>query len=574
MRTTHGRLPFVPRSPLWHKPQRNRRAIPMLIDELEPTESSAASTNAATLSSELKSLMERAYGMQFTILDGATGQVLDAAPGQPKRDWTLRAELCQQVARSGQPEFIDDEDPFLTLALPLVEPDGTATVAVATFVTRNVGDNEDISQAARLLGIRPDEAMRWARTQEPWTPESLKRISDLVLDNARARDRVVALQQEASSLSLNLASTYEEISLLCRLTQNLKISESDESLSQVAIEWMKDILPASGLAIELLPIPKSEKPSIHTTRTKPVLVTQGDCPLDVAQFSELIASLGRASGSQPIMIDRAMTSRPDWQWPQVRQMIAVALADGEHVFGWLAAFNHVEDRDFGPAEAGLLGSVASILGIHSGNIDLYRQQSELLAAIVRSLTSAIDAKDSYTCGHSDRVARIAVRLAEELGCDTKTVETLYLAGQLHDIGKIGINDDVLQKAGRLSEDEYEHIKQHVEIGHHILHDLAKLEEVLPVVLHHHESWDGCGYPNKLGSEQIPLAARILAVADAFDAMSSDRPYRKCMADDNVDRILRAGAGQQWDPQVIDAFFRIRDDIRQICQDEQDQKAAR
>ena len=101
----------------------------------------------------------------------------------------------------------------------------------------------------------------------------------------------------------------------------------------------------------------------------------------------------------------------------------------------------------------------------------------MLAGIVRALTSAIDAKDPYTCGHSDRVARIAVRLAEELGCDAKTLNTLYLAGLLHDIGKIGVNDSVLRKAGTLSSEEYEHIKQHVDIGHRILHDLAKLEDV-------------------------------------------------------------------------------------------------
>jgi putative nucleotidyltransferase with HDIG domain len=540
----------------------------MLTDESVSTESiSAASASATTLSGELKMLMERAYGMLFTILDGQSGKVLDAAPGQPLRDWSLRWEVCHEVARLGQPEFIDDEDPFLTLALPLRDPSGFATVAVATFVTRHVGEKEDLSQQAKSLGMKADEAHAWARAQTPWSPESLKRISDLVLDNARVKDRVVALQKEAGDLSVNLASTYEEISLLCRLTQNLKISESDESLSQVALEWMKDIVPATSLAIQLLPVPKCEKPSIHTVRTESVLVSQGDCPVDVRQFSEMIALLRPKALNKAIVVNRATTEQPDWPWPKVRQMIAVALADGEHVFGWLAAYNHVDDGEFGSVEVGLLSSVAAILGIHSGNIDLYRQQSELLAAIVRSLTSAIDAKDSYTCGHSDRVARVAVRLAQELKCDPKTVETLYLAGQLHDIGKIGIDDDVLQKAGRLSEDEYEHIKKHVEIGHHILHELERLEEVLPVVLHHHESWNGCGYPNKLDAEQIPLAARILAVADAFDAMSSDRPYRKCMPDDNVDRILRAGAGQQWDPQVIDAFFRVREDIRRICHEE-------
>jgi HD-GYP domain-containing protein (c-di-GMP phosphodiesterase class II) len=127
---------------------------------------------------------------------------------------------------------------------------------------------------------------------------------------------------------------------------------------------------------------------------------------------------------------------------------------------------------------------------------------------------------------------------------------------------------VLHKPGKLSDDEYAHVKQHVNTGHRILNDLAKLEDVLPVVLHHHESWDGRGYPHQLASQRIPLPARIVAVADAFDAMSSDRPYRRGMADAKVEEILRAGAGQQWDPAVIDAFFRVREDIRQICHGEE------
>jgi HD-GYP domain-containing protein (c-di-GMP phosphodiesterase class II) len=138
-----------------------------------------------------------------------------------------------------------------------------------------------------------------------------------------------------------------------------------------------------------------------------------------------------------------------------------------------------------------------------------------------------------------------------------------LSGLLHDIGKIGINDAVLRKPGKLSESEYEHIKQHVEIGHRILVDLKKLDDVLPVVLHHHESWDGQGYPRQLASEGIPQQARIVAVADAYDAMGSDRPYRKGLPDDKIDEIFHEGAGKQWDPVVVAAFFRARDDLREI-----------
>jgi HD-GYP domain-containing protein (c-di-GMP phosphodiesterase class II) len=143
------------------------------------------------------------------------------------------------------------------------------------------------------------------------------------------------------------------------------------------------------------------------------------------------------------------------------------------------------------------------------------------------------------------------------------LETLYLSGLLHDIGKIGIDDQVLRKPGKLTVTEYEHIKVHAEIGYRILKDLKQLDQVLPAVRHHHEAWNGSGYPRGLAGEQIPLYARIVAVADACDAMSSDRPYRKGIPEQKLDAILREGAGGQWDPRVIEAYFAVRDEIRQI-----------
>ncbi|MEI7688441.1 MAG: HD-GYP domain-containing protein, partial [Planctomycetota bacterium] len=242
-------------------------------------------------------------------------------------------------------------------------------------------------------------------------------------------------------------------------------------------------------------------------------------------------------------------------------------------FGWLAAVNHVGDAEFGTVEASLMSSVAAILGIHSGNTQLYQQQRDLFAGMVRAMTSAIDAKDPYTCGHSDRVARVSMRLAEELGFDRKQLDTIYLSGLLHDVGKIGIDDDVLRKPGKLTDAEYDHMKTHSEIGFRILSDIPRLGEVLPVVLHHHEQWNGKGYPHGLAGEAIPLMARIVAVADSFDAMGSDRPYRSGMPDEKLDAILHDGAGQQWDANVVAAFFRARQDIREIARQTADEAAS-
>ena len=244
--------------------------------------------------------------------------------------------------------------------------------------------------------------------------------------------------------------------------------------------------------------------------------------------------------------------------------------DGDHPCGWLIALNHRGSAaegicDFGSVEIQLLSSVGTILGIHNSNLALYREQSKLLASSVEALTSAIDAKDRYTSGHSNRVAYFSASLAERLGLSKMDRETIYLAGLLHDIGKIGIDDSVLNKAGELNDEEYEQIKLHPQLGYEILKGVQQLDKVLPIVLHHHEAWDGSGYPHGLQATEIPRMARIMAVADAFDAMSSDRPYRKGMADEKMDAILRAGAGTQWDPEVVEAFFEIREEIRRIAE---------
>jgi putative nucleotidyltransferase with HDIG domain len=378
------------------------------------------------------------------------------------------------------------------------------------------------------------------------------------------------LEREKADLSEHIAAMLEELSLLRRLTQSLNISRGEVELGRLALQWLQEVLPAKGLAVQLLARRDDAERGApgEPGGAGPVFLSSGECPLDNDQFTRLMEYLvpaQRPPGS-PLVLSGGVTQAADWPCPHVRQVIVAALAEGEHLFGWLAALGHVAGGDFGPHEASLLGSVATILGIHSSNLALYQQQADLMAGIIRALTAAIDAKDEYTCGHSDRVARMAVRLAEELGCDAAERNAIYLAGLLHDIGKIGIAQSVLRKPGKLSDEEFRHIKTHTEIGHRILRDLKKLDNILPVILHHHEAWDGGGYPLHLQSEAIPLAARIIAVADSYDAMSSDRPYRPGMPDEKIDEVLCNGAGRQWDPEVVAAFFRARDDIRGIVRD--------
>jgi HD-GYP domain-containing protein (c-di-GMP phosphodiesterase class II) len=207
----------------------------------------------------------------------------------------------------------------------------------------------------------------------------------------------------------------------------------------------------------------------------------------------------------------------------------------------------------------------ALLGLHVRASLRYQDLKELLVGLTRSLTAALDAKDAYTYGHSERVARIAVELGRELGLQGDELGDIYLAGLLHDVGKIGIRDAILSKREPLSPEEFEHIKQHVTIGYSILADLRPIRNLLPGVLYHHERIDGTGYPDGLVGENIPLLARILAVADGYDAMSTSRPYREALPCRQVEEILGEGAAKQWDKNVVDAFLRCRLKIHAIRQ---------
>jgi len=515
-----------------------------------------------------ESLLGRIFGRPFTILDGTSGDVLAEVSGELDDSAAIPVEFCRVVARRRHAEIIAEEGPLAMVAVPLEDDDGRTVVGVATFLTRPPAHDEELVRAASALGFDPPPP-HWASGQLAMAPEVLLRLASAATGQSRTAQEIEELKAETTKLSDHLSSTYEEISLLYRLTQNLRISASEQELGRIALDWMQEVVPARGLALLLKPTGSDEELLDRSVRTESLLLTGGECPPESEQVDHLLTHLHPERAQRPVVVNPPVTLQPDWPCPDVHQVVAVPLAEGDNVFGWLLAVNHIDDLEFGTGEASLIASVSAILGIHSGNIALYREQSEMLAGVVRALSSAIDAKDPYTCGHSDRVARLSVRLAEELGCDDEMLNTIYLSGLLHDIGKIGIDDSVLRKPGKLTDEEFRHIKRHVEIGHKILRDLGRLGEVLPVILHHHESWDGGGYPHKLGGPQIPFSARIVAVADSYDAMSSDRPYRKGMPEEKIDKIFRSGSSQQWDPEVVEAFFRARDDIRRIVGEQPD-----
>jgi hypothetical protein len=239
------------------------------------------------------------------------------------------------------------------------------------------------------------------------------------------------------------------------------------------------------------------------------------------------------------------------------QIVSHPIKGGGRVHGIVVAGGKMgEDPQVSTYETKSFQSLTGLLGAFLENVELYEQQRRMFFGTIRSMSGALDAKDRYTRGHSDRVAYLSAAIARELGMAPEEVERVHLSGILHDVGKIGVPEAVLCKPGRLTDDEFEAIKRHPQIGYDILKDIPSLEDILPGVLHHHERYDGRGYPHGLAGEDIPFMARIIGVADTFDAMSSNRAYRSKMSREVVLAEVRKCAGSQFDPEAAEAFLRI------------------
>lgn len=197
------------------------------------------------------------------------------------------------------------------------------------------------------------------------------------------------------------------------------------------------------------------------------------------------------------------------------------------------------------------------VALRTAELEMEKESLRLMSvSIAETLINAMEAKDLYLRGHSQRVAELAGQLAEELGLDGTICEDLRVAGRLHDVGKIGIREAILNKPGGLTRKEFEHVKRHVQIGLDILAPLFHIKKPLKYVEHHHERWDGAGYPQGLTGDAIPIGARILCAADTFDALTSKRAYREPLEPLAALEHLKVDVGKQFDPCVYDALVRV------------------
>jgi len=421
-------------------------------------------------------------------------------------------------------------------------------VAIALTPDATQGEHFDAAcQSARLDTRAAQSACRPCAVHRD---EEVGRLALLL--NWAHMDRIEVETQEASIIELSgqLAESYEEISLLYTLGASMRELVQPGKFVRLMCEQLQETLFFRWVAVRFL------ADANGVGQLSGVCEVSGSPGCEQEEMEQRIdALLAKHDGATPAVIE-AHDKPGGIQWLGAQALLQPLIREGRTVGAIVAGDKMADDAAVSSVDMKLLDAASDYLLVLIENASLYDEQRAMFLGTLEALTAAIDAKDPYTRGHSQRVAHLSMRLAMALGFNEDIVERVRIGGLVHDIGKIGVPEAVLCKPGKLSKMEFEQIKTHPGIGQRILKDIPQMSDVLPAVLHHHERWDGDGYPDRLQGEQIPLFARIVALADAFDAMRSSRTYRSAMSRQQVLEEIRRCAGSHFDPKLAERFMEI------------------
>ncbi len=422
---------------------------------------------------------------------------------------------------------------------------------------------EEVVRVCSRLGIDGIWLNQQADELPTYSEAGLQRQARMLLTVLRDQMRLAGLEEELDSLSGQLANTYEELSLIYQISSGMRINRRAPEFFKQACLDVLEVMNVRGMGVAL------DMENLH--HQEPVLYGHLSLPPGTVHrlANQLVSILTRRKS--PLLVND-LSADPQFAWlaEHAARLIAVPLQRQDQVLGCLFGLDKTIG-EFDSVDSKLLNSIANESAIYLENARLYEDVHGLMMGLLHSLTSAVDAKDAYTCGHSERVALLSRHLAARAGLGDHEVDRVYMAGLLHDVGKIGVPESVLQKTGKLTPEEFEQMKQHPLIGARILHDIKQVEDIIPGVMHHHERYDGKGYPAGLSGEGIPLMGRIICLADCFDAMTSNRTYRQALPLEVALNEIRRCSGTQFDPRLTEAFLLIgADQFRAILRNHQEQ----
>jgi putative nucleotidyltransferase with HDIG domain len=342
-----------------------------------------------------------------------------------------------------------------------------------------------------------------------------------------------------------LSNAYEELSLLYRISEVFSFLSIDEIALRIANEAINTIGVRTAAVLFL-----DEKGENLYTKT-----SKGDWD-DTRVFDKDSRVIWKSIDSRKAsaFCRLAETEHKDYL-PELSSLMVCPLIGKVKIIGAIVVADKQPEEEFYSNDSKLLSAIAAQAGLAIENAMLYSELESLLLGAIRSLVKALEASSCWTAGHTERVTEYAIGIGKVMRLENEMIEKLKISALLHDIGKIATPKEILNKNGKLEPEEWIEIKRHAALGAEILVELKQFKEIIQSVKYHHEHWDGRNGIFGLKREEIPLMARILAVADAFDAMTSDRPYRQMKTkEDAIKEIIRC-AGTQFDPLVVDAFLK-------------------
>jgi putative nucleotidyltransferase with HDIG domain len=441
-----------------------------------------------------------------------------------------------------------DSLPGIVLAAaPYVERRQVLGIPILAGRSIDFRTGEDVLAACGRLRLDATWLAGQADSLPAYSREALTRQLTLASGMLHDQLKLSGMQFELNSLSEQLANSYEELSLIYQISGGMRVNRNASDFFKQACQDVLDVMNVQGVGVCLLGEAQS--------RVDPVLYGAAKMPPEALRrlLDDLMPLLKKRKG--PVLVaDTASDENFSWVADSLSSFLAVPLQRQHEILGCMFAVNK-QAGVFDSVDSKLLNSIATESAIYVENSSLYSDVHGLMMGLLHSLTSAVDAKDAYTCGHSERVALLSRHLAQQIGLSDPEVDEVYMAGLLHDVGKIGVPESVLQKTGRLTTEEFDQMKKHPQIGARILADVKQIKALIPGVLHHHERYDGKGYPAGLSGTNIPLMGRIICLADCFDAMTSNRTYRKALPLEVAVTEIRRCAGTQFDPALAEAFVK-------------------
>ena len=420
----------------------------------------------------------------------------------------------------------------------------------AMFLTPEILGSDFFAEGCTRVHVDPVAATKAVRPIATFSEPEIARLAELLPSMVQDLELHQRDQIALSGFTATLAEAYEQIELTHRLAGQMRRLDGPGGFLQSAVDG---VLSATGFTWAA--VYNQNLPGEGGT-SRPSLLHSGKEIVDQPGVEKLLTGdvfQTQQDDEALIFSDHAveqLVGEPD-------QLVVFPIHRAERVVGaLLAGGKEGEDPQVSTYDTRIIDTVGAFVRSYHEIVCLLDEQQQMFLGSLRAITAALDAKDSYTRGHSERVAYLAAELARRAGMSDEQVERVHIAGLLHDVGKIGIAEEVLRKPGKLTDEEFDEIKRHPTVGRDILQGIPQLADIVPGVLWHHERWDGRGYPDRLPGPDTPLIARVLAVADCFDAMSSNRSYRSAMPREKVLAEITRVGGSQLDPDLVGHFVEI------------------